>query len=423
MFSSLSSRNLRLFLGGQVVSVIGTWLQKAAQAWLVLELTGSGTWLGVTAALQQLPTLAIGLWGGLLADRMDKRRLLLFSQSVSILPAITLGVLTVTGAVQLWMVLALALVLGTIDAFDKPARHTFVTEVVSSRDDVTNAVTLNSVIQNFGKVTGPALAGLLIVGVGLPVTFFLNAASFVTVIIGLLLVRPERTIPVVRAAREKGQVREGLRYIRATPSLLGPLVLMAVSGTLAYEWAVTLPLFARDTFGGDARVFGFMFSAMGLGSVLGGLTLAGLLTAGIRSLVITGLSFSMLMVLLAVAPGLEVALVLLFLVGAASVAFRAVANSHLQLTAKPEMRGRVMAVLLVAVLGTTPIGGPLVGWISEALDPRVAFAVGGLGTAVSVVGMMAYLRRANRQSSDSESTCEVPGRPVVATQSRVRLGG
>lgn len=416
MFRSLASRNLRLFLGGQAASVIGTWLQKAAQAWLVVELTGSGVWLGVTAALQQAPTLVIGLWGGVMADRMDKRRLLLISQSCSILPAVALGVLTATGAIHLWIVLMLALLLGLIDAFDKPARHTFVTEIVDSRDDVTNAVTLNSTVQNLGKVVGPAIAGFLIVSIGLPVTFFLNAASFAAVIVGLLLIHPGRTMPAERAPREKGQVRQGLRYIRSTPTLLGPLVLMAISGTLAYEWSVTLPLFAHDTFGGDARLFGIMFSAMGLGSVLGGLTLAGLLKAGIGSLATTGLVFSALMVLLAIAPSLGVALVLLFALGAASVAFRAVANSHVQLTATPQMRGRVMAVLLVAILGTTPIGGPLVGWISQVLDVRVAFAGGGVGTALAVLGMMAYLRRVGPPPAASTE-------PVLESPAGLRSGG
>jgi MFS family permease len=181
-FRSLSSRNLRLFFGGQIVSVVGTWLQKAAQAWLVLELTDSGTWLGITVALQQLPTLAIGLWGGLLADRTDKRRLLLLSQSAAMLPALALGILTLTGAIQLGIVLLLALLLGIIEALDKPARHAFISEIVDDRNNLTNAVTLNSTVQNFGKVVGPAIAGVLIVEVGLPITFVLNAASFLAVI-------------------------------------------------------------------------------------------------------------------------------------------------------------------------------------------------------------------------------------------------
>lgn len=391
-FQSLASYNLRIFFCGQAVSIVGTWLQKAAQAWLVLELTGSGSLLGLTAALQQLPTLVIGLWSGLLADRFDKRRILLVTQSVAVLPAVTLGVLAATGAVRLWMILALALTTGVIEALDKPSRHTFIGELVGP-DQLTNAVTLNNIVLNVGKVAGPALAGVLIAGAGIPLTFFLNAGSFLAVVVGLLLMRTDLIHHTAPAPRRPGQVREGLRYVRHTPALLGPLVLMAVAGTLAYEWQVTLPLLAHDTFDADPRVFGLLFSAMGLGAIVGGLALAGLLRADASALVTTALAFAGVMLLTALSPILAVTLALLFALGAASIAFRAVASTYVQLTASPEMRGRVVALLLIAFTGTTPLGGPVVGWIGDLLGARAALATGALATAAAAIGAYAYVRR------------------------------
>ena len=403
-FGSLASRNLRMFLTGQMVSVTGTWLQKAAQALLVLELSGSGTLLGVTAALQQLPTLLFGMWGGLLADRMDKRRLLLVTQSASIAPAIALGVLTATGLIQLWMVLLLALLLGTVEALDKPARHTLIADL-AGREQITNAVTLNATVQNLGKVVGPAVAGVLIAGVGIPVTFFINAASFLAVILSLLLLNVAQIQRREPKPRARGQLREGLRYVRRTPELFGPLMLMAVTGTLAYEWQVMIPLLAHDAYAEDARIFGLMFSAMGVGAVVGGLVLAGLLRASGVGLVVAGLAFAAVLLAVALSPGLALTLAALFLLGAASMAFRAVASSHVQLTADPAMQGRVMALLIVAFAGTTPFGGPLVGWIGDMLGARALFAVAAVGTAVAAVATLLYMRRrgAPRRGSPSET--------------------
>lgn len=395
-FASLGNRNYRLFFAGQMVSISGTWMQKIAQAWLVLELTNSGTLLGVTAALQQLPTMLLSPWGGLLADRFDKRRILLWTQSLSAIPALVLGILTATDVVNLWIVMALALTLGTIEALDKPARHTFVLEMVNAQQ-VTNAVALNNIVLNAGKVLGPAAAGVLIATVGLASSFFFNAVSFLAVVAALLFMRTDQLELSLRAQRAAGQLREGLRYVASKPGLLGPLVLMTVSGLLAYEWTVTLPLLARDTFGGDARIAGFVFSAMGIGAVVGGLALASLLHATTRNLTFWAVVFSAVLIATAVAPTLALALVLLFALGAASVAFRAVAAALVQLRADSQMRGRVMALLVVAIGGTTPIGGPLVGWIGETFGARVALGMGGVGTALAVGGMALYLRRRSGQ--------------------------
>lgn len=397
-FKSLRHRNYRLYFSGQTTSIIGSWMQKVAQAWLVLELTDSGTLLGVTAALQHLPTLLMGPWGGLLADRLDKRRILIWTQSAAAVPALLLGVLTATDLVTLWMVLALALALGLVEALDKPARHSFVIEMVGPQH-VTNAVALNNIVLNAGKVVGPALAGVLISTVGLAYTFLLNAASYVAIVAALLLMRSDQLHAAPRAQRGPGQLRAGLRYVRHQPDLLGPLVLMTVSGLLAYEWIVTIPLFARHTFDGDAQVVGLMFTVMGAGAVIGGLVVAGTLRATANRLVATGVAFSAVLIGVAGSPTVAVAFVLLFVLGGTSVAFRAVGTALVQLRADPAMRGRAMSLLIVAVTGTTPVGGPLVGWVGETFGPRAALGLGGLATALAAAGVWLYLRRGDRVSA------------------------
>jgi MFS family permease len=268
-FKSLKIRNYRLYFDGQALSMTGTWMQRVGTAWLVLELTGSGTLLGVTMALQELPTLLIGPWGGLLADRRDKRQLLLWTQSVAGLLALALAVLVSTGLIEVWMVMALAFAYGITSALAWPARQSFVPELVGPQL-LTNAILLNSVTTNVAKAVGPALAGILIATVGLATTFYANAVSYVAVVLALVFMRRAELLSSAPARRVRGQLREGLVYVRSNPLLLGVLMLMSVSGMLAYEWTVTLPLFARDAFGGDADTFGIMFSAMGCGAVLGG---------------------------------------------------------------------------------------------------------------------------------------------------------
>jgi MFS family permease len=422
-FMSLRHRNFRLYFAGQTVSVIGTWMQKVAQAWLVLELTDSGTLLGLTAALQQLPTLLLAPFGGLLADRMSKRRILIITQAAAAVPALLLGVLTATGAVTLWMVLVLALVLGCIECFEKPARHTFPVELVG-KEHLTNAVALSNIVINAGKVVGPAVAGVLITTVGMASSFFVNAASFGAVLAGLLLMRPRQLHRSPPAAPGPGQLREGLRYVRGQPALLGTLVLMAVTGLLAYEWIVTLPMLARESFAGDADVAGLMFTAMGAGAIFGGLAIAGWLQASLRRLLVTGFVFSGVLVLVAFSPSLVLAYVLLFVLGAASIAFRAVATSLVQLRSSPEMRGRVMALLVVAIGGTTPLGGPLLGWIGEEWGARAAFVVGGVSTAVAAAVAGLYLWR--REAASRERTRgagEVSDSPLIVPPRSITVQG
>ena len=406
-FESLRYRNYRRYIVGQGVSVIGTWMQKVAQAWLVLELTDSGTLLGVTAALQQLPTLVLTPWGGLLADRVDKRKILLCTQTAAAVPALILGILTLSGHVTIWIVFILAVVLGIIEAIDKPARMTFVSDIVDPKH-ITNAVTLNNIVQNMGKVVGPALAGIMIATVGLGYSFLANSASFIAVLSGLWLIRPEFQQKSTRAERSKGQLIEGVRYVRHRRDLFGPLILMTITGMLAYNWQVVLPLLARDTFDGDAQVAGLMFTAMGIGAVVGGLAVAGSLKATSGRLVATGLIFALIMIGAALAPTLIFALIMLSALGAASVSFRALATSLMQLRAAPAMRGRVVSLLIIATNGTTPIGGPLIGWISQEYGARSALILGGVTTALAAGATFTYMTRKDSGTDEKVKELAVP---------------
>lgn len=401
-FSSLAVRDYRLFAFGQSVSVSGTWMQKLAQAWLVLELTDSGLLLGVTAALQQVPTLLFTTQGGVLADRFDKRKILIWTSVGAMFPALVIGVLVLTGHITIWMVMAAALVQGFADALDKPARLTLVNDLVDP-SNLTNAVTLNAVIQNSGKVAGPAVAGILIGTIGVAPAFLANAATYVVVIVALMAIR-SRPAGTNRDPRGRHRVVDTLGYVRRDAALAATLFLITVAGLLAYNWAVLLPLLVKTTFNGDAREVGFAFTAMGLGAIIGGLAVAGALRSTVFSLLAAGALFAVLMGALAVAPSLAVVYGTLFVLGCASVAFRAVATSLLQLRADPEMRGRVISLLVLGTAGTTPIGGPIIGWISEAANPRVACLVGATSTgltALAVGGVFVVARMRRKPGGES----------------------
>ncbi|WP_208029542.1 MFS transporter [Rhabdothermincola sediminis] len=370
-FRALSARNYRLYIARQVVSVSGTWMQTVAQAWLVLRLTGSGVALGVTTALQFLPMLVLGPWAGVIADRSDKRRLLLATQSAAGSLALVLGVLTATGAVQLWMVFLLALGLGLVNAFDMPARQSFVYEMVGP-EHLTNAVGLNSTVMNAGRLVGPAVGGVVIATLGLATCFLLNALSYAAVLAALAAMRAgelHRTEPV---ARQHGQLLEGLRYVWVTPALRTPLLMLAVIGTLTYEFQVSLPILATFTFGAGAEGYGALLSAMSAGAVIGGLVLAGRMTPSHRGVGRAAAAFGLLVLLASGMPTLTTTAVVMPLVGAASIAVITLTNATLQLTADPQMRARVIALYGVAFLGSTPIGGPIVGWLGETLGARRA---------------------------------------------------
>ncbi|MBS4009965.1 MAG: MFS transporter [Roseovarius sp.] len=383
-FSSIKTRNYRLYLLGNSFSNIGEWAQRIGQAWLVLELSGSAVLLGVTAALQAAPMVFIGPWGGLIADRVNKRHLILLTQVLSACLAAGLGVLTALGIIEVWMVFCFAFALGGVKAFDHPTKQSFVLELVEP-GQLTNAVTLNSVAFNVAKTIGPALGGFLISWVGIASSFFVNAVSYLGMILAVLLMDRAAISYSPRISRGPRQLREGLRYVASTPILAAPMVLMAVTGMLAYEWQVMLPLFARDAFGGDAQMFGTMFSAMGIGSIVGGLGVAGALRPTARSLLGSGTVFSIVFILTGASRNVELAIVALFVLGGANTAFRATGQSILQGNARPEMRGRVTSLLSVAFLGSTLVGGPLIGWLADVIGIKpTMMAIGVCVLAASV---------------------------------------
>jgi MFS family permease len=382
-FDSLAVLNYRKYFAGQLVSLSGNWMQTVAEVWLVLELTGSGVAVGMTTALQFLPMLLLGAWGGLLADRFDKRRLLMVTQAAMAAPALVLFAIAAAGVVAPWMVFALVFARGAVNAVDNPTRQSFVIEMVGP-DRVVNAVSLNSVIVHSARIVGPALAGVLIATVGVEPCFAVNAASFGGMIVALRLMDPRalRASPV--ADREPGAIRAGLRYVRRTPELAVPLALMALVGTFGFNFQVILPLLARFSFGGGASAYAALVCAMGVGSVIGALLTGAHGRTDPRLIAGAALAFGVLALLAALMPSLALEIPVLALLGGSAVAFAASVNSSLQLAVEPEMRGRVMALYSVVFLGSTPIGGPLAGWLSQAYDPRVALllaAVAGLSAA------------------------------------------
>ncbi len=394
-FRSLRVRNFRLFWFGQLVSMSGTWMQTVAQNWLVLNLTGSGVALGVTVALQFLPMLLFGMWGGLVADRFEKRRILFVTQVIPMALAVAMFALVATGAITLWMVYTLAFLLGLVFVVDMPTRQSFVVELVGPAE-LPNAVGLNSAMFNSGRVIGPAVAGVLIATVGIGSTFLLNALSYVAVLAALTAMRPDELFPQTRAARSPGAIRAGLRYVWATPTLRSTLLLVAVIGTFGMNFTVVLPLLARYTFDGGAPLYGWLTALMSLGSVAGALAAGGRVGPTRRMLIGSGATFGLLTLVAAVAPSPAATAAVLVLVGVAIMLFLATANTTLQLTTDPAMRGRVMALYGLVFLGSTPLGGPLLGWISGRLGARWGLALSGavsLVAALAAVGPIILRRR------------------------------
>jgi MFS family permease len=382
-FDSLTVPNYRRYFTGQLISLSGTWMQTVSALWLVLSLTGSGVAVGLTTALQFLPMLLFGAWGGLLADRFSKRRLLMTTQALMALPAIGLFAVTVTGAAAAWMVYLAVFAMGAVNAVDNPTRQSFVIEMVGP-DRVVNAVSLNSVIVQSARIVGPAIAGLLIAAFGVAPSFALNALTFVAMIVALRGMDTAQLRDAPLAARERGAIRAGLRYVRATPELAVPLALMALVGTFGFNFQVILPLLARFSFDGGAGVYAALVSAMGVGSVAGALVTGARGRAGPRLIAGAALAFGGAALLAAAAPRMIVEVGALVLLGAAAVTFAAAVNSSLQLAVAPHMRGRVMALYSVVFLGSTPFGGPLAGWLSQTYDPRWALllaAISGLAAA------------------------------------------
>jgi MFS family permease len=392
MAGSLGVRNYRLFAGGQVVSLTGTWMQTVAQDWLVLDLSdNSGTALGLVIALQFVPMLMFGLYSGVLADRFDKRRLLFVAQSSMALISLGMGVLVVSGAVRLWHVYVLALLLGLANVLDTPVRQAFVSELVG-RELLPNAVALNSATFNTARIIGPAVGGLVIAWLGVGPAFLLNAVSYIAVLAALWRMDPAALLRSAPVARSGGQVREGLRYVWGRPDLLMVAVLMGVIGTIGMNFHLTLPLLAREEFKVGAGSFGLLWTAFAVGALAGALVGTRRRTRPpATQLLAFAAVFGVLEIAVAFADSFVVAALLLVPTGAFLIGHNNAANARMQLGADPLLRGRVMALYMLVFLGGVPVGSLIIGVIAEAHGVRAALVVGG-GSVVVTAGVLAAVR-------------------------------
>jgi len=407
-FDSLHVPNYRRYFAGQVVSVSGNWIQNVASMWLMVQLTGDGLAVGLVAALQFLPLLLIGPLGGVLADRVDKRRLLLVTQVLMMLPAVILAATTFAGVVTPAIVYATVLLRGAVLALDNPARQALPIELVGP-DRVVNAVALNSVVIHSSRIVGPAIAGLLIAVVGIAWCFVVDALTFVAMLLAVWSLKPEQMHRAPRAPRERGAVRAGVRYVRDRPELLVPLAMMALVGLLSYNFQVVLPLMAHDVWHAGASTFTILTMAMALGSVSGGLVAGARGNVSMGLLIGSATAFGALQLAAAGAPALAIQLPLLIALGVATVTFSAGVQSILQLRVAPEMRARVMSLYSLVFLGSTPIGAPIVGGIAEAAGPRMGMAVGGVAALVAA-GLALLVRR----RAAGPASAEGPQPAVVA---------
>lgn len=396
-FAALRVRNYRLFFAGQIVSNTGTWMQRIAQDWLVLELTHSPLAVGITTALQFLPMLLFGLWGGLIADRYPKRRLLLITQASMGALAVLLTALTLTGVVQVWQVYLIALGLGLATVVDNPTRQTFVNEMVPT-ELVRNAVGLNSGNFQLARMLGPAVAGVLIAAVGIGWAFAFNALSFVAVLIALLMMRPAELQRLPHATRARGQLREGLRYVRSNPILLWPIVLVFFVGTFGYNFAIILSAYTQNVFNSGADLYGLLNTAMAAGSVTGALVAARRTSANLTVLFTAAAAFGLGLIVLGLTPWFWAFLVLLVVVGFVSVTFNTLGNATVQLSSSPELRGRVMSLYMLVFMGGTPIGSPIVGAITQQWGAPVALVVSGVICLLAAVGAAVLAARSTGAS-------------------------
>ncbi|WP_432070437.1 MFS transporter [Streptomyces sp. AA1529] len=392
MFSSLRIRNYRLFAMGQVVSNTGTWMQRIAQDWLVHSLTGSSTAVGITTALQFLPMLLFGLYGGVIADRCSKRRLLFVTQATMGVIGLVLAALTLSGNVQVMHVYVLAFALGLVTVVDNPTRQTFVSEMVGPTQ-IRNAVSLNSANFQSARLVGPAVAGVLISAVGGGWAFLINGLSFGAPLLGLLLMRGAELHTGKRVQRGKGQLREGLRYVGGHPELLWPIVLVGFIGTFGFNFPIWLTAFTSDVFDAGAGTYGILNFLMAVGSVAGALLAARRGQSRMRLMAGAALAFGVLELAAALSPSYWLFAALMAPIGLAGLTFNVTANSSVQLASDPAMRGRVMSLFMMVFVGGTPIGGPIMGWITDTWGPRTGFLAGGLISAAAAVGVALVLGR------------------------------
>lgn len=416
-YRALGNPNYRIYFFGQLVSQTGSWLQRIAQSWLVLDLTGSPAALGVVTALQFLPIMILSLFAGVVADRFPKRRLLFVIQGVATAQAVVLALLTLTGAIQLWHVYVLALVLGVSTAFDMPTRQSFVGELVG-RSHLQSAISLNSSVFNAARIVGPGIGGVIIAVWGVGWCFALNALSFVAVLVSLAMLRPTAS-GVRRVSRSPlwTQLGDGLRYAVGRRELLFPLLLLAVVGTFGYNFGVVLPLIARYALDVGSVGFGSLNAAMGLGSLVGALVLAARVAPSQRGLVWASGAFSLLLLAVAAAPWYLLTLLLLVAMGVASVTYSASTNTTLQLNSREEYRGRVLSLYTLLFAGSTPIGGAITGWMADQWGIRVSLGVEAGVCLLAVAAGAVYLARRPAATVGEAAVAQVAA-PVVATGAR-----
>lgn len=409
MFSAMKVFNYRLWVTGALVSNIGTWMQRVAQDWLVLTVLTdhSGTAVGITTGLQFLPILILGPWAGLLGDRYSKRKILLITQTAMGSCALILGLLVVTNTVQLWHVYLLALLLGVGSAIDAPSRQAFVSEVVEA-PDVPNAVALNATSFNLARLAGPGLAGLLIAWLGTGPAFLINAASFGAVIISLAKMRPAELHPAAKAPRGKGQIREGLRYIKQRPDLLMIMILVSLVATLTMNFQITNALMATAVFNQGPGEYGLLGTVMAVGTLAATLIAARRKSVRMAYIVAAALATGSFTIVAAFAPSFWLFALALIPIGLAAMTFLNLCNTTVQLTTDPAFRGRVLAVYMAVMQGGTPIGAPLVGWVGTVLGPRFSLIVGGVAALLAGIAALLILRHRNHTSLRAQFAAVLP---------------
>jgi MFS family permease len=406
-FNSLEVPNYRRYFVGQVISLSGNWMQNVTALWLVLSLTNSGFAVGLTTALQFLPMLLFGAYGGLLADRIPKRRLLFITQALMTIPAAGLFAVTALHIEAPWMIFLAVFLFGAVNCVDNPTRQSFVIEMVGP-DRLVNAVSLNSVIIEVARIVGPAIAGILIATVGVVPCFGINLLTFIAMIVALWSMDPRALQAPPPAVRKRGAIRDGLRHVRQTPELAVPLALMALVGTLGFNFQVALPLLAKFTFGGGAAAYAVLVSSMGVGSIAAALINGHRGQTGGGIIAVASLGFGVAALLAAAMPDLVLEAFMLAALGAAAVIFVSSINSTIQLAVSAEMRGRVMALFSIVFLGSTPIGGPLTGWLAEAYDPRWTLVLAGIsGLSAAWAARVIFTRMSERTGP--------PTRPLEAS--------
>lgn len=407
IFRSLRIRNFRLFFSGQLISQTGSWLTLIAQTLLVLKLTDSGIALGLLAAAQFGPVLLFGAFAGLVADRSDKRKLLLVVQSLAMAQSFALAAVAFMDQPPVWAIYVIASFGGLATAFDNPARRSFVVELVPEAE-ITNAVSLNSALMTGSRIIGPALGGLLVATVGFGWAFIVDGLSYLAVIAGLRMIDPSQVRKPPVTARGRGQVREGLRYAMSVTELRVPLIMMTITGTLAFNFSTVLPLFAVRDLAGSDLTFSLLMSVVSVGSLVGALASARRKDVGVRLVGLAAVAFGVSMGVLAISPNQPSAFLVGMVLGFTSITFMTTCTAIVQLRADPTMRGRVLALQAIVFLGSTPIGGPIVGAVSEHFGARWGLAVGAIATiAAGVYGLTAVRRGRRIELSEAVSAAAI----------------